>query len=114
LINSSQTAQWITGGIPKEGSKIKSDVVAAHLLDQLLDYAGRTITSLADRIYAGEISISPFKRGNYTPCQNCPYRPVCRFDPLINRYRKVEPMAGELAIKHMLNEVNPPDGEDEK
>ncbi len=114
LINSSQTTQWITGGIPKDGSHIKQDVVAAHLLDQLLDFARQTISTLADRIFAGDIAVSPYRRGTYTPCQHCPFRPVCRFDPLINRYRNVEPLSGELAIKRMLDELNPPAREIEK
>jgi ATP-dependent helicase/nuclease subunit B len=42
-------------------------------------------------VYAGKISIAPFRWKKATACDFCDYRPICRFDPWTQLYRVLRP-----------------------
>lgn len=58
----------------------------AHF-DQLLVHIEQVLQQFGNRIYAGEISISPFRKKTETACQTCDFKPVCRFDDWLQPYR---------------------------
>jgi ATP-dependent helicase/nuclease subunit B len=41
---------------------------------------------LAGDIFAGKIDIRPYRISDDSPCGNCKYKPVCRFDWQINDF----------------------------
>ena len=68
----------------------KSQAVDPEKMKLLMRYARRRAGIAAARIAAGQVDLAPFRRGQRTPCGPCPYRPVCRFDPLAgDRYRSL-------------------------
>jgi ATP-dependent helicase/nuclease subunit B len=52
----------------------------------------KKIGELADRMIEGVIEVKPYRVGKETPCSNCEYRSVCRFDAAINSYLMLAPM----------------------
>ena len=50
------------------------------------------IFDLAARTVAGVIDIAPYRINKLTPCPQCHFRAVCRFDPGVNRYHVLQPM----------------------
>ena len=50
-------------------------------LTALMRHARDTATSLADRLFGGEISISPMRDSSRTSCDLCEFSAICRFDP---------------------------------
>jgi len=55
---------------------------------------------------AGDISLSPVRRGKRDGCQYCIYRPVCHFDPSLaeNKYRVLEKIESAEIWKQMETE----------
>ena len=51
-----------------------------------LDFASRKISDLACQIVSGKITAAPYRLNGVSPCSQCEYRPVCRFDWQINNY----------------------------
>jgi ATP-dependent helicase/nuclease subunit B len=64
----------------------KSDAADAEAFAALLRFVEQKIVQLADRLIAGVIEARPYRIGNSSPCPNCDFRAVCRFDPGVNRY----------------------------
>ncbi len=58
--------------------------------NKVLDYTREKIKALAQKILSGNIDVSPYRLGNQSPCGNCEYLPVCRFDWQINEYNYLE------------------------
>ena len=54
--------------------------------EDLLEFAKTKIKQLAEEIIAGKIDINPTKTNSTQSCDYCPYKPLCRFDPLTNAY----------------------------
>ncbi len=74
------------------GRRESSDVADAGEINQLLDYVKKKIGDLADDLMSGNVSVTPYRLGNVTPCPRCEFRSVCRFEVGINRYHKLEVM----------------------
>jgi len=51
-----------------------------------LKFCDRKIAGLAEQITSGKITASPYRLSGKSPCSNCDYKPVCRFDWQINDY----------------------------
>jgi ATP-dependent helicase/nuclease subunit B len=51
------------------------------------------LIELCDNLAAGDISIRPYRLGQKTPCPHCDIAPLCRFDPRVDRYLHIEPLA---------------------
>lgn len=58
-----------------------SDCATREEFDAVLKYVRAKIADLADRIIDGDIAVRPYRMGKQTPCPNCEFRAVCRFDP---------------------------------
>ena len=77
--------------IKKDGTMGQSGILLdEERLTDLLRFAWLKIGELADEILAGRIDVHPYRLRNHSPCANCDFRPVCRFDPGINRYRSLK------------------------
>jgi ATP-dependent helicase/nuclease subunit B len=54
---------------------------------RLLDLVEAHLKNFGERIYRGDAQVSPYRNGSKTPCTQCDYRPICRFDPWEQSYR---------------------------
>jgi ATP-dependent helicase/nuclease subunit B len=91
--------------ITKDGNfgRIDStDVADGGAFAALLAYVKRRIGELADRLIAGVVEVRPYRIGKTTPCPNCPYRSVCRFDPAINLYQTLPAMKRSQVLELVL------------
>ncbi|OIQ53792.1 helicase-exonuclease AddAB subunit AddB [Neomoorella thermoacetica] len=83
----------------KDGSLRKGAPVAGREeMALLLDLALARAAELAGAILSGRVEISPYRRGQETACDFCPYRPVCAFDPQIpgSGYRRLGNLPGDI------------------
>ena len=53
----------------------------------MLDYVGRMIKEIGNRIYEGDKRISPMKGDKKDACTFCDYKSICRFDEKIKGYK---------------------------
>jgi ATP-dependent helicase/nuclease subunit B len=84
------------------GNKRSTDVADNAEFAALIDHVRVRIGQLADQILDGRIDLHPFQIRNQSPCPNCDFRPVCRFDPAINRYKHLGPMGREEVLKKVV------------
>lgn len=54
--------------------------------EAFMNFGSRKITDIAGQITSGKITAFPYRLSNYSPCEQCEYKPVCRFDWQINNY----------------------------
>jgi len=96
----------------KDGTLSKSaqDAVEASTFSTLIEYVRQQIEQLADRIVAGDVSVTPYRVGDETPCARCDYARVCRIDRVINTYRVLPPLTPATAVEFM-NQSNTLDTE---
>lgn len=83
-------SQIVSAGIKKDGSLSKKSKVATNEeFDLLRQYMRKTYTRAGNDIISGDAAISPFKMKDKTPCTYCSFKPVCQFDPSMdkNEYR---------------------------
>ncbi|HKQ38649.1 MAG TPA: PD-(D/E)XK nuclease family protein, partial [Verrucomicrobiae bacterium] len=57
---------------------------------RLLELVEGHLKNFGERIYGGEAQVSPYRNGSKTPCTQCDYRPICRFDPWEQPYRALK------------------------
>jgi ATP-dependent helicase/nuclease subunit B len=86
------------------GNKRSTDVADNFEFAALIDHVRLRIGELADQILDGRIDLHPFQIRNHSPCPNCDFRPVCRFDPAINRYKHLDPMGREEVLKKVVEQ----------
>ncbi|MCC6233558.1 MAG: PD-(D/E)XK nuclease family protein [Verrucomicrobiales bacterium] len=60
---------------------------------RLLDLALHAIRDAGDRIAHGHAEVSPYKKGRQSACDRCSLRPVCRFDPWTQSFRRIPALA---------------------
>lgn len=77
------------------GRRNFSDAAESHEFRELLKCVSAKLGELADGILSGRIDIMPYRLNDKSPCPNCDYRSVCRFDPTINRYNHLKPISRE-------------------
>ena len=54
--------------------------------EAFMNFGSRKITDIAGQITSGKITAFPYRLSTDSPCKQCEYKPVCRFDWQINRY----------------------------
>ena len=65
-----------------------SQVTTREDFDILCDFMKKSVIDTHNAIKSGDISISPYKNGQFSPCSYCDYKEVCLFDG-IGGYRKL-------------------------
>lgn len=80
-----------------------SSVLTTAQVDALRAHLHRLVRSAAQLIIDGAVDIRPAVLGSYHACRYCPFRPVCRFDPLFsgNRPRYLRRYARDEVWKHI-------------
>jgi ATP-dependent helicase/nuclease subunit B len=84
------------------GSKGRSDAADAPEFTALIDHTRARIAALSDEILSGQIDIRPYQIRTLSPCPHCDYRPVCRFDPALNRYHHLDPLGREEVLQRVV------------
>jgi ATP-dependent helicase/nuclease subunit B len=87
------------------GKKGSTDVAAHEEFGALIEHVRRRIAELGDMILDGVVEIRPYQIRGQSPCPNCEFRPLCRFDPAVNRYRVLAPMGREDVLARVVEEV---------
>jgi ATP-dependent helicase/nuclease subunit B len=86
------------------GYRHNTDVAEADEFAALLKEVRRQLGRLADQVMDGEIALRPYRMGTTTPCSNCKYRSVCRFDASINRYRHIPSLPRDQVLREIAEE----------
>ena len=68
---------------------------------KVLGFVEWKIAELAEETASGKIEVRPYMLGTKTPCGQCDYRAVCRFDWQVNEYNQLESMGKEEALEKM-------------
>lgn len=73
---------------------LEGNTATVEEFDKLRRYLERCIVRMAQQLYAGDISVDPYRKGMHTPCDYCDYRPACGFDCTTgqDRYRNLSKM----------------------
>lgn len=80
-------------GMKKDGSFYQNNSGVTHeQFDALRNHLLKLLRHTGGQILDGLVSISPYKKGNFTSCNYCSYKPVCKFDELLedNQYRNIK------------------------
>lgn len=79
----------------KEG--LEGNTATVEEFDKLRRYLEKCIVRMARQLYAGDISVDPYRKGTRTPCDYCDYHPACGFDCTTgeDRYRNLSKMDAE-------------------
>ncbi len=59
------------------------------------------IIALADQIIKGDIDVSPYRLGTNSPCTNCDYRSLCRFDWRVTDYRILDSLGKDQVLQKL-------------
>ena len=84
----------------------KSKRAAKEEFQILSKYVDHKIRDIGRRIFAGEIGAEPYRLGDSTGCDYCPYHGICGFDPASPgwEYRKLEDIKDEEEILERMEE----------
>ncbi len=72
----------------------------------LSGFVNHKIREIGQKVFAGDISANPYRLGDETGCDHCPYHGVCGFDSNMpgQDYRKLEQMKDEDEILRRMQE----------
>jgi len=75
--------------LKKDGGLYASsaDPVTAADFNGLLDNVEQQLTAMGHAIFAGDISVNPYRHASQTPCDYCDYATVCRVDRWTHQFR---------------------------
>jgi len=100
-------SEVVQASIKKDGAlgfRNSSDAAEGDEFSALLRHVQKRLAELGDQIIAGRIDASPYRMGQLTPCPNCDYRAVCRFDTLTNRYNHLTVLGREGVLDKLAQE----------
>jgi ATP-dependent helicase/nuclease subunit B len=75
--------------------------------EAFLNFSLQKITALAGQIISGRIIATPYRLSGKSPCSNCEYKPVCRFDWQINDYNPLSPTGKQQVLSQIANTDEP-------
>jgi ATP-dependent helicase/DNAse subunit B len=92
LLDSQKTADQFRYSLNRDGAlgRRSKDPMGSNEFIALLDAVEARLRNFGERIFAGEASVAPYRRGAKIPCEFCEYRPICRIDPWNHQYRSLE------------------------
>jgi ATP-dependent helicase/nuclease subunit B len=64
-----------------------TDPVPSPVFHALLGGVEQQLVGMGNAIFAGDISVNPYRHANKTPCDYCDYAPVCRIDRWTHEFR---------------------------
>lgn len=68
--------------IRKDGSlSARSKTASKNEFDEMRRFVRHKYQEAGNKILDGEVTINPYNLQEKTPCQFCPFRSVCQFDP---------------------------------
>jgi ATP-dependent helicase/nuclease subunit B len=82
-----------------DGARSKDGLKAADFA-ALLTQTEEKLRQIGERVFAGDIAISPYRKGQEVACEYCKFKAVCRFDDWNDSFRVLKPAkakAGEEA-----------------
>jgi ATP-dependent helicase/nuclease subunit B len=88
------------------GFRDRSDVADESEFSGLLEHVQWRLGELADRLIAGDVSVRPYWINRETPCANCEFRGVCRFEPGINQYNVLNGMKRDEVLVKLGEEAS--------
>lgn len=106
--NLSGTSVYYPIGYTKSGSlRSGSQVLSEDDFNTVLEYTKLKERELKEKIFEGNVDVSPYEMGEATGCDYCAYRDICRFDPTIEgyKYRRLTSMPMEITVGLMKEEV---------
>jgi ATP-dependent helicase/nuclease subunit B len=79
----------------KDGALYKnlSEPMQSEEFLALLEAVESNLQRMGTAIFAGDVSISPFRKGATTACQQCDYQSICRIDPWTHPFRALKTRA---------------------
>lgn len=87
---SSTESEFLNISFKKDGTlSSSSQVTSRDTFDSLCEYMKKSVIDTHNAIKSGDIRISPYKNGQFSPCSYCDYKEVCMFDGLGSNYRKL-------------------------
>ena len=91
--------------------ELKSSVAGGKRFAHLTDYVNQKLREMGQEILDGNVAVDPYKQGNRTACDYCPYHSVCGFDLKTDGYgfRRFKPMKAQEIWKEIDQEE---DGEE--
>jgi ATP-dependent helicase/nuclease subunit B len=75
--------------------------------ERFLAFGSRKITDITGQITSGKITALPYRLGTDSPCEQCEYKPVCRFDWQINNYNLLARVNKEQVLDLIRNADEP-------
>ena len=105
----SGNSKVIPVGEKTDGSlKATSKVVSAEEFATIGGFVKEKIAENGQRIFAGDVSVKPYKMDGKTGCDYCPYHSVCGFDTRLAGYhfRKLESFDDSTAILAKMKETS--------
>lgn len=85
------------------GHADSGDGADAPTFRAVLDHVRRRLGELADGVLDGDVSVKPYRLGNFSPCSWCPMSSVCRFEMGINDVRYLESLKRSEVFKRIAN-----------
>ena len=75
----------------------KSSVAGGDRFKHLSGFVNRSLKEMGEEILDGNTAVNPYKQGQRTACDYCPYHSICGFDLKTSGfgYRKFKPMKAE-------------------
>jgi ATP-dependent helicase/nuclease subunit B len=82
-----------------------SDALTAEDFENVLEFTKNKITGLAQQILTGDIRVRPYRLGTTSACHFCEFKPLCRFDWLINDYNFL-PAVSKTDVLEKAKQIN--------
>ena len=94
----------------------RSSVAGGKRFAHLTDFVNESLKTMGEEIMEGKTAVNPYKQGNRTACDYCPYHSVCGFDLKTAGFgfRKFRPMKAEEIWKEIEPEEEEKSREEEK
>ncbi|MCL4442126.1 MAG: helicase-exonuclease AddAB subunit AddB [Firmicutes bacterium] len=95
-------------GLKKDGSFYGgSPVIDGEQFQMLRSYLEKVLIESGQEILQGNVNIEPYRNNKMTACRYCSFKPVCKFDPLLegNSYRILPPISPDEIWHAIAGEV---------
>ncbi|MHB9094786.1 MAG: PD-(D/E)XK nuclease family protein, partial [Eubacteriales bacterium] len=95
-------------GLKKDGSFYGgSPVIDGEQFQMLRSYLEKVLIESGQEILQGNVNIEPYRNSKMTACRYCSFKPVCKFDPLLegNSYRILPPISPDEIWHAIAGEV---------